>query len=88
MSRIYFWTRHLFSITVAAMMDTNSVIDRLGGPGATAELCKITEDAVSKWAKNGIPPKHWATVVSATNAEISYEFLANLRRAKSEATAA
>ena len=67
---------------VKSMMDTNSVINRLGGPEAMAGLCKITEDAVSKWGKNGIPTKHWPTIVSATNAEISYEFLANLRRAR------
>ena len=70
------------------MMNTNGVINRLGGPRATAELCKITEDAVSKWDKNGIPTKHWPTIVSTTKAEISYEFLANLRRARLEANAA
>ncbi len=70
------------------MMDTNGVIARLGGRSGTAALCKITEDAVTKWAKIGIPTKHWPTIVAATQAEISYEFLANLRRARLEATAA
>ncbi len=66
------------------MMDTDSVINRLGGRSGTAELCGITEDAVSKWTKIGIPTKHWPAIVAATRAEISYESLANLRKTQIE----
>ena len=64
------------------MMDINGVINRLGGRSETAELCDITEDAVTKWHKIGIPSKHWGSIVRATGSEISFEFLDRLRRTK------
>lgn len=36
-------------------MDPNLVIDRLGGTGAVAKLCKIKPPSVAKWRSNGIP---------------------------------
>jgi DNA-binding transcriptional regulator YdaS (Cro superfamily) len=70
------------------MMDINGVINRLGGRDKTAELCGITEDAVTKWHKIGIPSKHWDSIVTATESEISFEFLARLRRTRLEKSAA
>jgi hypothetical protein len=39
------------------VMDThaNTVIDRLGGTGATAKLCNTSPGAVSQWRRDGIP---------------------------------
>ena len=31
------------------------VIDALGGTGKVAELCEVTDAAVSQWRKDGIP---------------------------------
>lgn len=31
------------------------IIQRLGGPAKTAELCEISTQAVSQWRINGIP---------------------------------
>ncbi|GGX53139.1 Cro/CI family transcriptional regulator [Undibacterium squillarum] len=36
-------------------MDTNHIIDRLGGTKNTAELCDVTQGAVSQWRTKGIP---------------------------------
>ena len=36
-------------------MDTNKIIDDLGGTGAVAGLCDVTPQAVSEWRKYGIP---------------------------------
>lgn len=37
-------------------MDANRIIDELGGTGAVAKLCDVSEPAVSQWRSNGIPP--------------------------------
>lgn len=41
-------------------MDTNKIIDGMGGTSAVADLCNLTTGAVSQWrtSKNGIP-KPW-----------------------------
>ena len=36
-------------------IEANAVIDKLGGTGATAKLCKTTPGAVSQWRRSGIP---------------------------------
>ncbi len=36
-------------------INANDVIDRLGGTGATAKLCKTSPGAVSQWRRDGIP---------------------------------
>lgn len=36
-------------------INANVVIDKLGGTGATAKLCKTSPGAVSQWRKDGIP---------------------------------
>jgi hypothetical protein len=36
-------------------MDSNKIIDLLGGTNAVADLCKVTKGAVSQWRKDGIP---------------------------------
>lgn len=37
-------------------MDTNTVIDLLGGTNKVAELCEVKPQAVSQWRASGIPP--------------------------------
>ena len=36
-------------------MKTETIIERLGGTNATAELCEVTPQAVSQWRTDGIP---------------------------------
>lgn len=36
-------------------MDTNVIIDKLGGTAEVARLCEITAQAVSQWRDDGIP---------------------------------
>lgn len=36
-------------------MNDTEIIQRLGGPTKTAELCEVTTQAVSQWQRNGIP---------------------------------
>jgi len=37
-------------------INANTVIDRIGGTGATAKLCETSPGAVSQWRRDGIPP--------------------------------
>jgi len=37
-------------------MDTNQIIDKLGGTLEVSKVCSVTLGAVSQWRKNGIPP--------------------------------
>lgn len=41
-----------FNIT----MNPNLIIDRLGGTGELAKLCRVSAQAVSQWRWKGIPP--------------------------------
>jgi hypothetical protein len=36
-------------------MDSNQIIDRLGGTVETAKLCEVFPSAVSQWREKGIP---------------------------------
>jgi len=36
-------------------MDTNEIINLLGGTNAVADMCKVTKGAVSQWRTDGIP---------------------------------
>lgn len=36
-------------------MDSNKIIDLLGGTNAVADMCKVTKGAVSQWRNDGIP---------------------------------
>jgi hypothetical protein len=36
-------------------MDSNKIIDALGGTNVVAELCMVTPQAVSQWRHDGIP---------------------------------
>ena len=38
-------------------MDVSAIIERLGGTGATAELCEIKPPSVSEWKANNRIPK-------------------------------
>ena len=37
------------------VMDSNQIIDALGGSGEVARLCEVSVSAVSQWRKDGIP---------------------------------
>jgi len=52
-------------------MDTNKIIDSLGGTSAVAELCGITTGAVSQWrtSEHGIP-KPWLKFFQATRPDL------------------
>jgi hypothetical protein len=45
-------------------MDTPSIIERLGGPAKTAEICGVSRAAVSLWRRVGIPPSRWQIIVT------------------------
>ena len=49
-------------------MDTTSIIDRLGGTKKMAEICGITQAAVTLWRRAGIPPPHWPAIVTYAKA--------------------
>lgn len=36
-------------------MDTNEIIDLLGGTFAVAKMCQISPPSVSQWRNNGLP---------------------------------
>lgn len=36
-------------------MDSNNIINLLGGTNSVAQLCEVTKGAVSQWRKDGIP---------------------------------
>ena len=36
-------------------MDTNTIINKLGGTNAVAKLCNVSAQAVSQWRTDGIP---------------------------------
>ena len=36
-------------------IDSNEIIDALGGTVKVAEMCEVTKAAVSQWRENGIP---------------------------------
>lgn len=39
------------------------IVSELGGREEAAKLCSVTIDAVKKWDQNGIPTKHWPTLI-------------------------
>ena len=56
------------------VMDTNKIIDSLGGTSAVAEMCNISTGAVSQWrtSENGIP-KPWLMFFRATRPDVFIE---------------
>jgi len=47
----------------------NTVIDRLGGTSAVAELTELTTGAISLWRRNGIPDP-WLRLFKATRPDV------------------
>lgn len=47
----------------------NTVIDRLGGTSAVADLTELTTGAISQWRSNGIPDP-WLRLFKATHPEV------------------
>lgn len=37
------------------LMNTNEIIDCLGGTFAVAKMCRVTPSSVSQWRNNGLP---------------------------------
>ncbi|CUX09233.1 MULTISPECIES: carph-isopro domain-containing protein [Agrobacterium tumefaciens complex] len=59
------------------------IISRAGGPKAIADASRLTadpfsKDAVYKWAKGGIPDRHWPIIIALTHLEVSAIYSANL----------
>lgn len=59
------------------------IISRAGGPKAIADASRMTtdpfsKDAVYKWAKGGIPDRHWPIIIALTNLEVATIYTANL----------
>jgi hypothetical protein len=46
-------------------MDSDRIIDALGGTNKVAEICDLTAGAISQWRNNGIPPGWLAYLKSA-----------------------
>lgn len=36
-------------------MDSNRIIDLIGGTAETARICEVSQQAVSQWRRDGIP---------------------------------
>lgn len=45
-------------------LTANEIINNLGGTARTAELCEVTQSAVSQWRTDGIP-KHQMKFIRA-----------------------
>lgn len=59
------------------------IISRAGGPKAIADASRVTadpfsKDAVYKWAKGGIPDRHWPIIIALTDLEVTAIYSANL----------
>lgn len=50
-------------------MDTNAIIDILGGSAKTAKICRVSRAAVSLWKHRGIPPPRWETLIDHAKAK-------------------
>jgi hypothetical protein len=49
-------------------MDHGTLIKRLGGPKAVAEIAGVNWNTPFKWAERGIPSHRWLLLVRAANA--------------------
>ena len=47
-------------------MDPHAIIKRIGGTKKTAEICHVSRPAVSQWTTNGIPRRHWESLILYT----------------------
>ena len=65
-------------------MDTEAIIDRLGGTKQTSLICGVTQPAVALWKKTGIPPAHWRAIVDYAEANripgVSYDTVQAARK--------
>ena len=43
-------------------MNAREIVDRLGGPSVVAKRCGCVVSAISNWATNGVPYRHFDTV--------------------------
>lgn len=53
------------------------VVDALGDRQSAARMLGITPDAITKWLRNGVPPKHWPEIVAHTG--LTYQQLEQVR---------
>ena len=63
----------------------DSLIKKIGGLTKTSDLCGIKEYGVWRWRSTGIPPKHWGTIVAATDGAITFVELNAFKKAASKA---
>lgn len=59
----------------------DSLIKRIGGLTIASELCAIREYGVWRWRSEGVPPKHWGTIVKATKGAITFAELNTFKEA-------
>ncbi len=63
-------------------MNIETIINKCGGIDIIATEINLTEQAIRLWSKNGIPEKHWKTlielsVIKNTNVTVNVLFSAN-----------
>ena len=66
-------------------MNIESIIEKCGGIQIIATEANLTEQAIRLWTRNGIPEKHWSTLLAIsairnTNISASDIFSANQNR--------
>ncbi|MGV1870909.1 carph-isopro domain-containing protein [Agrobacterium rosae] len=76
------------SITASNMEATSTltvseIIGRAGGPRAIADASQqsrepFSKDAVYKWAKGGIPDRHWPIIIALTGLKVAQIYEANV----------
>ncbi len=54
------------------MITVEAIIERLGGPEATAKLLGVGTEALRKWRQaRAVPPRHYAAILSATGWQLA-----------------
>ena len=72
-------------------MARSEIIEAAGGKEIVAPETNRTVDAIYKWPENGIPDRHWASVIKLTGGKVTaadiYAANEQARTAKAEAAA-
>ena len=69
----------LNSVSLRNMITISNIVENCGGRNAIAEKsAKLSADAVRKWEGKGIPEKHWASVMSLYQGELTEKMLHDL----------
>jgi hypothetical protein len=68
-------------------MDTETLVDMLGGPAKAGKICGVGTGAVLGWLKSrkSIPPWHWVAIMRHAEREkipgVTYDAIREARRA-------